>query len=234
MSGSLTTAQEFSDYEGGTGIYRAQAVTDALLLAEAKVSEWTQTFLLPTQFTEEFPWPLDDNKIMLRYCRIQSIDSVTGLYWLDPNSCEWQEAALPCAKIFDAKQGIIQIMDRVGPYSICCGTWRACPIRIRITYTSGFTTGQADPTTPDGMLLRSAIYNAAVGFLQTSIGLNAHGDVFIPNFTIAGYSESRQLPERSGAEELINQHIQNAKNMCRKLRVYRPISIRSRAKYTNY
>lgn len=229
-TGVLTTPEEFSTYMGGTGIYTPDKVLSALMLAEGKVEEWLSTPLVPTQYSEEFDWPLDEGKIMLKKVRVRTIDELLGYYWINHTDCEWQSAPLPCAIVYSAEQSIVRIIDGANNYSVCCGSFRACPIRIKITYTAGLDPVDTDYDTLNGRLVRAAVFTAALGFLQTSIGLNATGDVFIPSFTIAGYSESRQLPERSGAEELINQHIQNAKHMLRRMVIKRPIQLRRRKK----
>lgn len=227
-TGVLTTPEEFSAYMGGTGIYTSDKVLTALMLAESKVGEWLSTPLIPQQYSEEFDWPLDEGKIMLKKVRIISVDELLGYYWIDHTVCAWQTAPLPCAIIYDYDMSIVRIIDGANNVSVCCGSFRACPIRIKITYTAGLPAEMTDYETLPGRLIRGAVFNAALGFLQTSIGLNATGDIFIPSFSIAGYSESRQLPERSGAEDLINQHIQNAKNMLRGLTIRRPIQLRRR------
>lgn len=220
----LTTPAEFSTWNGGTGVYRSSAVTDALVLAEAKVGEWVNTGLTPTEFIEEYPWPVEDNKIQLNKVRLITVDSVEALY--SNGDCTWGTSS-ECNTIFDARHSIIRLRD---PYRWWCSNQR-CPERMRVTYTAGFTAAQALAGTEIGTVLRSGIFSAALGFLQMSIGLNARGDVFIPSYSAAGYSESRQLPERSGAEELINEHIQLAKNMIRSLTIKRPLVLRGRKRW---
>lgn len=225
-SGVLTSVAEFVSFEGGFGIYNASQISTALLMAEGKVAQWLSAPLVPTQFVEEFPWPAQDHIIMLKRVRLISIDTVEGYYWLDPATALWQTAPLTCFKILQAQHGIIVVVDRVGPANICCGAWQACPTRIKVTYTCGFPSGELDIDTIDGATARAGVFECAIGFLQTSFGLNSTGNVFIPSFSIAGYNESRQGPERSGAEELVNQHIQNAKELVRRLMIRRPVTIR--------
>lgn len=220
----LTSASEFQQYEGGTGNYRSQAVTDALILAEGKVEEWLNTAVVPTTATEEYPWPIDDGRLMLRKVRLISLGTITGLH--SPNcSCVWQEIS-DCAFIYNARQSIISVVDCQGVAGRC---WPCrCPQRVRVTYTYGFTATEAAADTKDGRTLRSGIFAAAVGFLQSGIGLGASGNQNIGSFSSAGYSESRNFNERSGAEELVNPMIQQAKEMVRGLRIYRNPFYRAR------
>ena len=85
---TFTTPAEFSAFQGGTGQYRAQSITDALLLGESDVEGWLETFLTPTAQTEEFIWPIDNGLIMLKKVRTISVDAVVAVHSLDC-SCEW-------------------------------------------------------------------------------------------------------------------------------------------------
>lgn len=221
---TLATASEFSTWNGGTGVYRSSAVADALILAEAKVGEWLSTPTTPTQFIEEYPWPVDLNKIELQKVRLITVDKVEALY--SDGQCNWNTTD-ECHTVFDARHSVIRLRD---PYRWWCSNQR-CPERMRITYTAGFTAAEGASGTEIGTILRAGIFNAMLGFLQTSIGLNARGNVFISSYSAAGYNESRQLPERSGAEELINEHFQNGKELVRTLVVKRFISLRARKRW---
>ena len=116
-------------------------------------------------------------------------------------------------------------MDCNGQVGKCFGACR-CPQRVRVTYTAGFTVAQALDTTPDGMKLHAGVYNAALAHLQTTIGLDAMGDRAVGSWSSAGYSESSQFNERSGAEEMIHPLTQQAKNLVRKLVVKRAPGLR--------
>lgn len=221
----LLAPSDFVSYHGGSGVYRAQAVTDAMKLAEGDVRNWIGCGVVPTTETEEIPWPTDDGKVMLRKVRLISIQSVTALHSLDC-SCEWQEAT-DCAVILNARQSIIQMVDCNGVGNRC---WPCrCPRRARVTYTHGFTAAESAADTMDGIALRSAIMVDAVGILQANIGLGMSGSANIGSFSSAGYSESRNFNERSGANERINPLIQEAKEIARRLMIRRNPLFRKRS-----
>lgn len=219
----LTTPAEFSAFEGGTGQYRSQSITDALLLGESDVEGWLETFLVPTAQTEEFIWPVDNGLIMLKKVRTISVDAVVAIHSLDC-SCQWTTAT-DCAVILNARHSVIRVVDCNGQVGKCFGACR-CPQRVRVTYTAGFTAAQALATTPDGMKLHAGVYNAALAHLQTTIGLDAMGDRAVGSWSSAGYSESSQFNERSGAEEMIHPLTQQAKNLVRKLIIKRAPGLR--------
>ena len=225
----ITTVQGFSDFMGGIGNFPPGQVQTALMLAEARVQHWLCTFLEPTQYTEEFPWPVEDGKLFLKYVRLISLDVMTGLYWVDQTTCEWVTTPMDCGIVFDNRMSIVQILDTIG-LGICCGYYRSSPTRLRLTYTAGFASSDVVMGTPDGTILQAGIFNAALGFLVSTVGLQSTGNVFIPSFSAAGYNESRQLVETSGAELLMNQHIQNARQLIRPLEVRRPIQLTVRRK----
>lgn len=224
VTGMLTTESEFSSFHGGTGIYRSQAISDALVMAEAAVEGWVETPLTSTQTSEEVPWPVDDGQIRLKRVRLITIDSVTALHNLDCD-CEWQEIT-DCGVILNARFSDIRVVDCFGALGRCYPSSCRCPKRVRVVYTAGFTAAESNNDTKDGRLLRSAVFTAAVGFLQSSIGLDAMGNRTVGSWSSAGYSESSQFNERSGAEEMIHPMIQQAKNMVRKLTVRRAIPMR--------
>jgi len=217
--GALTTVTEFETWNGGSGIYRPAAIHDALLLAEGQVSAWLSTALVPTQVVEEFPWPVDSRKMWLGKVRLISVVKVEGLF-ADGN-CLWQ-SGLECSTIFDYRQSIIRIRDNYRIY-LCNGL--RCPERMKVTYIAGFSAVESAADSLDGTTLRAAVFNAALGFLQTSIGLNSTGNVFISSYSAAGYNESRVPEEQSGASLLQNQFIRNAKELVRRLQVKRPLNI---------
>lgn len=221
---TVFSTQDFSDWNGGTGFYRPSAVQNAIQLGENKAVEWLNTGLVPTSFEDDLPWPSDwspgrgfssHGKIMLQRVRLISIESIESV-WSTCDNCG-QEVGSECANIVNARHSIIRVGD---PWRYWCGTGR-CPERLRVTYTAGFSVAEAAAGTPIGTQLRAIVFNAALGFLITSIGLNADGNVFKPSYTSAGYSESRQGPERSGAEEEVNEFIQMAFSLARNLRVKR-------------
>lgn len=216
--GQLVTADDFKNYNSGTGVFPLQRVEDAIMLAEGQVEEWLNTAVVPTARTEEQPWPIDNGRIQLEKTRIISITGVLALH--DQGcDCEWQEV-VACARIEDADRGIITVKSCTGGGSAC---WPCrCPRKVRITYSYGFTAAQSLKTTHDGMTLQAGIFQAALGYLQTGIGLNASGNVAIGSFSSAGYSESRQFNERSGTNENVNPQMQLAQQTVRRLRIFRP------------
>lgn len=223
---SYFSTADFSLWNGGTGIYRPQAVADALVLAEVKAKGWLNTGLGPTVYTESIPWPSDwaqgnqfgqNNKIRLEKVRVISIDSVVG-QWSDGTGVP-QSDPLTAFTLINAKHGILRVID---PYRCWCSGLGRCPERIVITYTAGFTVLELAAGTDIGTTVRAIVFNATLGFLVGATGLNADGNIFKPNYSAAGFSESRVLPERSGAEELINEHIQMAFSLSRDLKVKRP------------
>lgn len=223
IAGMLTTPDDFVAYNGGSGIYRSTAVQQALVFAEGEVGSWLSTGLVPTTYTDEFDWPVDQDRMYLRKVRLISITSAEGLY--SNGQCTYQSPTESiCTTILDAKNSIFRLMD---PWRRWCSGSR-CPERMRITYFAGFTSAESDPNTIDGMTLRGAIFNAALGFLETATSLQAQGNLFISGFQAAGYNESRQLPDMSGAVNIKNQHILMAKEMIRRLAVKRTIMFRSR------
>jgi len=223
VAGLLTTTDEFVAWNGGSGIYRPQAVADALVMAEGTVATWLNTALVPTEFVDEFDWPVDDNRMYLRKLRLISITSIEALY--SNGDCTWQTSE-ECSTILNARMSIIRIRD---PWRRWCSGQR-CPERMRVTYQAGFTAAQSDDETIDGVNLRAVIFNAALGHLQMGIGLNAMGNMFVPSYQAAGYNESRQLPEMSGAVNMMNQHMLYAEELARqtRLKIKRPIMFRSR------
>lgn len=220
VDGMLTTVSDFVAFNGGSGIYRPSAVSDALVLAEGEVEKWLSTPTTPQTFVDEFDWPVDQNRMYLRKVRVLSITGVTGLR--SDGQGNWQTSS-ELYTILDYKQSIIRFMD---PMRYWCASG-GCPERLRVTYVAGFSAAESATTTKDGVRLRAVIFNAALAFLQTGIGLNTQGNNFISSYTAAGYSESRQLPEMSGASNYMNQFMQEAKEMARALVVKRPINFRS-------
>jgi hypothetical protein len=218
----LTTVGDFVAYNGGSGIYRPSAVQDALAMAESEVERWLNTTLTPQPQVDEFDWPVDHHRMYLRKVRLISVESVEGLF---PNGdCTWQTSS-ECWTILDNRESIIRIRD---PWRLWCSGLR-CPERMRVHYTAGFQTSETDPAlTKRGVKIRSAIFTVALGMLQTGIGLNAQGNLFIQSYTAAGYNESRKLPEMSGAVNMMNQHILMGKELAREAEVKRAIMFRSR------
>lgn len=224
VTGLLTTSAEFVSFHGGSGIYRPEAVDTAIAVAESQIGDLLSSALVPTGYVDEFDWPVDQNKMFLRKVKLISVTKVEGLY--SNGDCTWQTSA-ECSTILDNRMSIIRIRD---PWRRWCSGMR-CPERMRVTYQAGFTAAEAVNTTMVGTQLRAAIFNWALGLLQIGIGLNAQGNIFISLYTAAGYSESRQLPEMSGAVNIMNQHILMAKELLRgsKITVKRPIPLRSRS-----
>jgi len=223
----LTSASEFSAYQGGTGSYRTQDVINALLLAENQVATWLNSAVEPTTITDEVPWPVTDGKIMLKKQRLISVQSVTALHNLSC-TCAW-ETVSDCAVVLDSEQGIIEVVHCGGPSNICwpCGV---CPQRVQIAYTYGFTVAQSDATTPEGMTLRAAIFMAALGYLRSGIGWSSQGNQRITSWSSAGYSESRDFgsSDSSGASGFLDPMIGLAKEMLRSLIIKRSFDYRSR------
>lgn len=214
---TVFTTQDFSDWNGGTGFYRPTAVQNAIQMGENKAVGWLNTGLVPTSFTDEIPWPSNwgGNKLMLDKVRLISIVSVTALWSCD--TCDWTEVAnQQCTFVHNSRHSIILVTNPQGNW---CS--QGCPERLRITYMAGFTLAEGAAGTPIGTQLRAIVFNAALGYLITAIGLNADGNIFKPSYTAAGFSESRQGAERSGAEEEVNEFIQLAYELSRDLRVKR-------------
>ncbi len=220
---TVFTMDDFVTWNGGSGVYRAQAVQDALLLAEGEAERWLQTPLEPTQFIEEYPWPVDGGKYMLEKQRLIQVDKVEMLF--PQGNCVWQPFE-ECFTIFDLRQSIIRVRD---PWWLSCraANWARWPAeRVRITYMAGFDTVLTTPPgSTDYQRLKMVVMNAALGFLQTSIGLNSQGNVFVQSFNAAGYSESRRMSEEQGALRFNNEYLVNAHSMSMQLRIRRFIGM---------
>lgn len=226
----LTTVADFVEFQGCSGNYSTGAITTALILAESRVTKWLCTFLEPTQAVEEFDWPVEESKVQLRYVRLVSVDMIDALYWIDSTTSSWVSTSSDKAfLVYDYSHSIVRILDTLGqPFNT--GYFRSCPTRVRVTYKAGFTAAGVAPGTADGTVLRAGIFTAALGFLETTIGIQSTGNVFIPGYSAAGYSESRQLVELSGAELIMNPHLQMAHTLLKTLEIRRPIQLGIRKK----
>lgn len=209
----LTTLDDFRIYQGGSGQYRPSAISTALALAENKVAQWLNTPLVPTTIIEEQPWP-ENGKLQLDKVRTISITSVQGLY--GPQCDCTRDEVDGCSSILNAKFSQILVLNcNGGGCAGGCWTNYRYPTRVQVTYIAGLTSAQSNAGTDDGDILRASIFTAALGFLQSTIGLDAPGNLAINNYSSAGYSEGRNFNERSGAEEMIHPLIQQAREMIR-------------------
>lgn len=211
VPGTLFTAADFNSYQGGTGVLTNGQVETAIAQAEIMVGSWLSTGLVPTTVTEEHPYPIDDNKITLNKVRLISVGTITTLHGPDCNCVHTEVTG--CAAILNARQSIIQIQSCTGAIVGCFAHCR-CPQRVRITYTYGFTAAETTNTMV-GESLKAAVFSVALGLIQTSIGMASQGNAAITSWSSVGYSESRQMNESGGFNELRSPLVQGAQEQLR-------------------
>jgi len=231
---SLFSSSDFVTLMGGTGSYRPDAVTTALLLAEGDIENELGHGLTPKATTEEYPWPGQNGLLMLKKKRLISVDTVIALHNLNCSLCTW-ESRTDCAVVYDSLQGIVRPLDCSGWPCCSNGCWSSCdcPARVRITYTHGFATGalkSAGALTDEGQKIGSAVMLYTLHQLRNVLSLTAQGDMVVSSWSSAGYSESRQFSPDAGGTRRVSALVQEARNILRDggYIIKRAISIRGK------
>lgn len=132
----ILTDAIFTLYGGETGSSSAGQRAAAYLGAEIEMSGYIQTYLLPTSVTGSFPYPIQNQPIMLDHTYIHSLNSVI-LFDDVGVSCDLLQTN-GCGIIFDNTWGYVHVRD----------VWGAChchgdPIHylVQIGYTAGLPSG---------------------------------------------------------------------------------------------
>ena len=188
----LTDALYLSYITGPTGdapVYTGTFVQRqaAYLAAEQAMIREIGAPLLPTAITGTFVYPHMDNRLVLPFKWIRSIEGVTILYGGGTGTCGLQEA-----------DGCYRIRDGIGYIDIyCIGNLvnRQCatlpgPYQARLAYTAGLPTG----TAADDTSLHMALSIVAEQFLNEIVDPGANpggpGAPGVGNFSTQGYSET--------------------------------------------
>lgn len=159
----------------------------AYLAAEQAMIREIGAPLLPTAITGTFVWPHTDNRLVLPFKWIRSIEGATVLYGGGTGTCGLQETDA-CTRIRDG-------IGYIDTYCVGNLVQRQCstlpgPYQVRLAYTAGLPTGTAANDTS----LHMALSIVAEQFLNEIVDPGANpggpGAPGVGNFSTQGYSET--------------------------------------------
>lgn len=190
LSPVILTDSMFADYNAqclnsGT----AQQRTNAYVIAESRMIDQINTFLLPTVVTGTFLWPAVPEALLLPHKYIRSIDRVS-VQSVDGCDCELTAHA-GCGLIRNGI-GYIDIRITEGLAASACGgcgrgRWY---YQGEITYTAGIPTGTAALDTRLHNALAIVAYEALTQMVEPGLNAGGAGAPGVMSFSTLGYSES--------------------------------------------
>lgn len=174
-------------FGGMTGSSSQPQRTMAYRLAEEQVTEYLNSFLVPTVVTGTYFWK-GKNPIILDYGHILSVNQVIISGVDSSNSCAIETVTGCHAVRGDGKYGAIDIawLTNCGGCSSIVGL---PPYNVQVSYTSGLATG----TVTQPAVLQALVLAAQVNLNEMDLSLSNEGtaDVGIQSFTNQKYSEIR-------------------------------------------
>lgn len=187
LSPVILTDAMFADYtaqclNSGT----AQQRTNAYVIAESKMIDQINTFLLPTVVTGTFLWPAVPEPLLLPHKYIRSIDRVS-VQSIDGCNCELT-AHSGCGLIRNGI-GYIDIRVTEGLAGSACGAGRWF-YQGEITYTAGIPTGTAALDTRLHNALAIVAYEALMQMVEPGLNAGGAGAPGVTSFSTLGYSET--------------------------------------------
>jgi hypothetical protein len=175
----------FAEFGGETGTATVSQRQSAYAVAEFQTSYWLQAFLTDTIITGEHKWYGTNRTIELEWGRVTSID---GVQFVHANTCTQQLTLFDgIGYIRNDKAGIVDLIPKRN--LVCtCGAFGQFPYKVRVAYTSGFTTGTVSAM--PAMLM--GLTTAASLVLQEILdpGMN-EGQIGIQEFKSMRYEEIR-------------------------------------------
>lgn len=174
-------------FGGWTGTSSSAQRSMAYRLAEEQMTEYLNTFLVPTIVTGTYFWK-GKNPIVLDYGHILSVTRVVISGVDGNNSCQ-VETVTGCHAIRgDGKYGVIDVawLTSCGGCSSIVGV---PPYNVQVAYESGLSTG----TVTQPAILQALVLAAQVNLNEIDVSLSNEGtsDIGIQSFSNQKYQEIR-------------------------------------------
>ena len=179
--------QTFFLYGGWSGTSSSAQRQVAYRLAEEQMTEYLQSFLIPTVVTGTYFWK-GGNPILLDYGNVNSVLRVTFDGINTQNSCAVETVTGCHAVRADGKYGIIDVT-----YLTNCGGCSSIlglpPYNVHVVYESGLQSG----TSMQPAMAQALVLAAQVNLNEIDVSLSNEGtaDIGIESFTNQKYSEIR-------------------------------------------
>lgn len=201
----------FQNYGGSTGSSASLQRNAAYLIAEKKMSEYLDTFLLPTTITGTFPHGLYNRRIELDHTHVNRVSLVRFFDEQEDVYHSITGTANSQASLLDDRRGLVDI--HYWTVKCNCNIGIPYPYKVQIVYQAGLPTGT---TIQDDMLL--ALTTAADIYLGEVLGQGneAPGAVGLKKFANQDYSETRRnmvhtpfgsTPRANFITKLVSHHI---------------------------
>lgn len=128
----------FAEYGGETGTTTPAIRQSAYAVAEFQTSFWLQSFLTDTIITGEHKWYGTNRVTDLRWGRVTDIG---GVQFVHANACTQQLTLFDgIGYIRNSRAGQVDLIPKRS--LVCtCGAFNRFPYKVRVAYTSGFSTG---------------------------------------------------------------------------------------------
>ena len=183
----LLTDEIYAQYGGDTGTDEFWQREIAYDVAETTAQQFIGTFLVPNQVVVYYDFPIKQNRVLLRYWPVISIDAIEFLY---DGNCDCSESANidGCAIIRDDYRAIIDLRS-------CDCAQRSCSHgsisfnKAKITYTAGHQNLTLDKKAMFGLATAAKIYHEQLVDPYGAEG--GIGDPALSNFSDNGHNETR-------------------------------------------
>lgn len=188
-SPEILTDTLYTNFGGKNGESTAGQRSAAYLIAEERMSDHLNTFLLPTIITGTYPWPVNGDPICLDHAYVRSIKSVH--VYTEECCCDCDLIANDgCALIIDGDYGYVYVKMTDGVGCGCgCGGDYGYPYNVQVVYEAGLYSG-----TSYAANMLTALTIVAQDTLNEMIEPGANegaGDVQIQEFQNQSYREKR-------------------------------------------
>jgi len=182
----VMTENIFLLYGGQTGTSSSAQRNIAFWLAEEQLTEYLNSFLIPTVVTGTYFWK-GGNPIRLDYGHIIQVQSVSVISHDWSNSCTVDTVTGCHAVRGNGEYGLIDVS-----YFMQCGGCQAIlglPYNVQVAYESGLQTG----TSNQPSMLQALTLAAQINLNELDVSLSNEGtaDIGITDFTNHKYSEKR-------------------------------------------
>lgn len=186
FSPRVLTDSIFLLYGGHSGTSSAAQRQIAYLLAEEQVTEYLNTFLVPTVVTGTYLWR-GENPLTLDYGHLLDIKAVSFNSVGNGNSCSFSSNS-GCAFIRNSEYGYLDVISILGCGG-CSSLLGTYPYNVQVVYESGFNSG----TVTQPAMLQALSMAAQINLNEMDLSLSNEGtaDIGIQAFSNQKYYEKR-------------------------------------------
>lgn len=197
----ILTEQIFVNYRGDTGTMSAFELQAAFIAAEEQVSEFLDTFLVPTVITGSYQTH-GNLRILTDYAYINSVDAVTLYQKKNDTSCTYLTEN-GCAYVVADEHGLLDIS---GVVNCACGSF-VSPSRVDLVLNVGLASGTV--YNPFFLLALKTQAQIHVNEIRRW-GNESTGDIGVTEFDNQEYQEKRMsLVSTALGNSAISNYVRN-------------------------